>query len=194
MPFEKYGGVIMPKVLVTYASEHGATAEIAQTIARVMRQFDLDVTSQRVEAIKDKIEQFDVVLVGSAVYLGDWLENAKDFLAQHKDCLMNKQVWLFSSGPTGEGEALELVNGVSIPESMNELVEIINPREVKVFHGKIDLRRLPQNERHIIKTANVPRGDYRDWDAIRQWAMDISRSLTVNAITVQGETALSNKL
>jgi menaquinone-dependent protoporphyrinogen IX oxidase len=33
----------MKRVLVTYASKHGATAEIAETIAEKLREFDLVV-------------------------------------------------------------------------------------------------------------------------------------------------------
>jgi menaquinone-dependent protoporphyrinogen oxidase len=180
----------MPKVLVTYASEHGATAEMAQTIARVMRQFDLDVTSRRIEGIND-ITMYDAIILGSAVYLGDWLEEAQIFLERYQHSLAKIPLWLFSSGPTGEGNAVELVNGIIVPDSIRELVEFIQPREVRVFHGKIDLRRLPKNERLIIKTAGVPRGDYRDWDAIKQWAMDVSRALTVQSLVSSPESALT---
>jgi menaquinone-dependent protoporphyrinogen oxidase len=180
----------MSKVLVTYASEHGATAEIAQTIARVMRQFDLDVTSRRIEAINDGIATYDAVILGSAVYLGDWLEEAQGFLKRYKRHLTNIPVWLFSSGPTGEGDVLELVNHIIVPEPIRELVDFIEPREVKVFHGKIDLRRLPKNERLMIKAAGVPRGDYRDWEAIKQWAMDVSRALTVQSLSIQPKPAI----
>lgn len=185
-----YGGAIMPKVLVTYASEHGATAEIAQTIARVMRQFDLDVTSHRIESIKDGIFIYDAVILGSAVYLGDWLEEAQIFLKHYKHSLVKVPVWLFSSGPTGEGDAIELVNGIIVPDSIREIVEFIDPREVKIFHGKIDLRRLPKTDRLIIKAADTPRGDYRDWKAIKQWAMEVSRALTVQSLAIKPKSAI----
>lgn len=181
----------MTKILVTYASEHGATAEIAQTIARVMRQFDLDVTSRRIESISSDIAVYEAVVLGTAVYLGDWLEEAQAFLKRYQKDLAQIPVWIFASGPTGEGDAFELVNGLAIPESVQELVKFIQPREVKVFHGKIDLRRLPKNERLIIKKAGTPRGDYRDWDDIKQWAMQISRALTVQSLMTAPETALS---
>lgn len=181
----------MPKVLVTYASEHGATAEIAQTIARVMRQFDLDVTSRRIESIDNDVTNYDAVILGSAVYLGDWLEEAQVFLKRHQEKLSQIHVWLFSSGPTGDGDAVELMDGIIIPDSMSELVDNIRPREIKAFHGKIDLRRLPKNERAIIKAAGVPRGDYRDWDDIKHWAMEVSRALTVQSLMTQPVTALS---
>lgn len=181
----------MTKILVTYASEHGATAEIAQTIARVMRQFDLDVTSRRIESVQTDIDMYEAVILGSAIYLGEWLEEASAFLRRYQKDLAQMPVWIFASGPTGDGDALELLEGNAVPESVQELVESIQPREVKVFHGKIDLRRLPKNEQLIIKAAAVPRGDYRNWDEIKQWAMEVSRALTVQALAVAPEKAIS---
>ena len=115
--------------------------------------------------------------------VGDWLPEAQTFLEQHQLNLSQKPVWLFSSGPTGTEDALKLLDGALVPPKLEKLVAAINPREIRVFHGKIDLRRLPPQERELIKGANVPRGDYRDWDAIKRWATEISRALTVHAIT-----------
>lgn len=181
----------MPGVLVTYASKHGATAEIAQTIARVMRQFDLEVTSHRIEQVNKDISNYDALVLGSAVYFGDWLEEARIFIKQHQQTLAHIPVWLFASGPTGEDDAFALVNGTVIPDSIRESVDFIQPREVKIFHGKIDLRRLPGDERQIIKAARVPRGDFRDWDEIKQWAMGISRALTVQSLITSPERAMT---
>jgi menaquinone-dependent protoporphyrinogen oxidase len=172
----------MTKVLVTYASEHGGTAQIAQTIAKVLRQFDLDVTAKRMDSI-ETIADYEAVVLGSAIYVGDWLPEAQKFLEKHHVVLSEKPLWLFSSGPTGTGDALSLLDGALVPPALEELVASIHPREICVFHGKIDLRRLAPQERELIKAANVPRGDYRDWEAIKRWATEISRALTIQAIT-----------
>ncbi|MGJ3238626.1 MAG: flavodoxin domain-containing protein [Anaerolineae bacterium] len=179
----------MTTILVTFASKHGATAEIAHTIARYMKTFDLDVTTRRVEHVDD-LTGYDAIVLGTAIYLGEWVSEAFNFLETYQAQLKQKSVWIFVSGPTGEGDALDLLDGVLVPESARPLLDHIAPKGIQVFKGKIDLRRLPEEHRKIIKAAEVPRGDYRDWDAIHQWADQISVALTQTDIIIKPETAL----
>ncbi len=179
----------MTNILVTYASKHGATAEIAQSIARVLKAFKFDVTARRVENIDD-ISDYDVVILGAALYLGEWIPQAVEFLNIYQSELKNKAVWLFASGPTGAGDSLDLLEGNFVPDEMQPLIDNIAPQEVKLFKGKIDLRRLPPEQRKIVKGANVPRGDYRDWDSIRNWAEDIARALSTTAIVKARENSM----
>jgi menaquinone-dependent protoporphyrinogen oxidase len=175
---------LMTKVLVSYASEHGSTAQIAQTIAKVLRDFHLDVSAKRIESVHE-LDDYDAIVLGSAIYQGDWLPQAEQFLESHQSALRQKALWLFSSGPTGIGDALNLVNGVLIPPRLEALVASLQAREICVFHGKIDLRRLPPEDRAVIKAAELPRGDFRDWEAIKAWAKAIAQALTIHAITKQ---------
>ena len=179
----------MTKVLVTFASSHGATAEIAQVIGTVLRDNQLVVDVRRMEDIKD-ISAYDALVVGSAIYIGEWIDLAKHFLTEHTDNLRHKYVWLFSSGPTGEGNALELLDGVRLPESVEAIAAEIQPRDVAVFGGKIDLRRLRKNERIIVKAADVPKGDFRNWHAIKFWAQQIADALKTVAIDAPQAKAL----
>ena len=66
------------KFLVSAASRYGSTAEIAWAIGDVLsrRGFDVSVTpSQEVAAV----EEYDAVILRSAVYMGHWLDPAKEF-------------------------------------------------------------------------------------------------------------------
>jgi len=56
------------KVLVSAASKYGATSEIAQAIANVLAEKGLEVTVIP-PAEAGAIEQFDAVVLGSAVYM-----------------------------------------------------------------------------------------------------------------------------
>jgi menaquinone-dependent protoporphyrinogen oxidase len=171
----------MTKVLVTFASSHGATAEIAQVIGTVLRDNQLVVDVKRIEDIKET-SSYDAIVLGSAIYVGEWMPLAKDFLLEHANTLKNQCVWLFSSGPTGDGNPVELLDGALLPQSLEEVVALIQPREVVVFGGKIDLRRLRKSERVIVKAADVPKGDFRNWHAIKFWAQQIADALKTVAI------------
>jgi menaquinone-dependent protoporphyrinogen oxidase len=179
----------MTKVLVTFASSHGATAEIAQVIGTVLRDNQLIVDVKRMEDIK-AITSYDAIVLGSAIYIGEWIELARNFLTEHTETLKNKYVWIFSSGPTGEGNALELLDGARLPENLEEIVTVIQPCDVAVFGGKIDLRRLRKSERVIVKAADVPKGDFRNWHAIKFWAQQIADALKTVAIDTPQAKAL----
>ncbi len=124
---------------MAYATKHNATTEIAESIGETLRQSaGLKVDVRAVDTIDD-ITSYDVVILGSAVYVSQWQPKAVDFLTNHADELAQRTVWLFSSGPTGEGDPETLLDGWSFPEALQPLVEKIHPRGVKVFHGKLDL-------------------------------------------------------
>jgi menaquinone-dependent protoporphyrinogen oxidase len=179
----------MTKVLVTFASSHGATAEIAQVIGTVLRDNQLVVDVKRIEDVKMTM-LYDAVVLGSAIYVGEWLPMAKDFLIEHANELQKQYLWLFSSGPTGEGNVSELLGGALLPETLESIVAIIQPRDVVVFGGKIDLRRLRKSERVIIKAAAVPKGDFRNWHAIKFWAQQIADALKTVALDTPQPKAL----
>ena len=90
------------KVLVTAATKHGATAEIAATIGEVLRgEPGLDATVVPAEEVAT-VDGYDAVVLGSAVYAGHWLASAKELVDRAGGALAGKPVWLFSSGPIGD--------------------------------------------------------------------------------------------
>ena len=66
-------------VLVTAASEHGATGELATAIADALRRRGLDVVVMPPDDVRS-IEEFGAVALGSAVYSGHWLKPATDLV------------------------------------------------------------------------------------------------------------------
>jgi len=160
------------KFLVAYASKHGATAEIAETIGGILRTRGVKVDVRPIEAVKRLID-YDGIILGSAIYAGRWMKPAVQCLVNKRELLAKKPVWLFSSGPTGEGEVEELMEGWLLPDDLKPVVEEINPRDIVLFHGDIKTDKLNFAERMIIKTVKAPTGDYRDWGAVKTWAETI---------------------
>jgi menaquinone-dependent protoporphyrinogen oxidase len=66
-------------VLVTAASKHGATLEIAEAIARVLDEQDASAELVRIDDVQD-LGRYDAVVLGSAVYMGRWIEPARKFV------------------------------------------------------------------------------------------------------------------
>ena len=67
------------KVLVSAASKYGATSEIARAVADVLVAKGFEVTVIP-PAQAGAIEQFDAVVLGSAVYMGQWMKPAHELV------------------------------------------------------------------------------------------------------------------
>jgi menaquinone-dependent protoporphyrinogen oxidase len=163
-------------ILVVYSSKYGSTAEIAAHIAAMLESQSLDITLKPVSEVKS-LNDYDVVLLGSAMYMGQWRKEAVRFLKKHEAALTEKPFWLFCSGPTGEGDPFKLLNGRIMSKSVQEIVDRIGPEEVKVFHGKTDPEQMSWFERWIMKKVKAPIGDFRNWKIIDQWAEGIAETL-----------------
>ena len=160
------------KVLVVYASKHGATQGIAEAIAEQLRVHQLDADA--VPAAADvAVDAADAVVLGSAIYAGSWRDEAVGFARANKEVLAALPVWLFSSGPLGE----VVEDDEKQPKQLDELTGDIQPNEHRMFFGALDRSKLGFGERMMVKAVKAPEGDYRDWDAIRAWADQIAAAL-----------------
>ena len=88
----------MNKVLVVYASRHGATRGIAQRSADVLRTEGLEVDVAPADHASG-VGAADAVVVGSAVYMGTWAKEAVEFVKRNEFRLAELPLWFFSSGP-----------------------------------------------------------------------------------------------
>lgn len=161
------------KVLVAYASKYGATGEIAQRIGQELREAGVSSEVEPVDQVSE-LAPYGAVILGSAVYAGQWLKEAAAFLTDNERALTQRPVWIFSSGPTGEGDPVELMKGWRFPEALEPIADRIQPRDIAFFSGELDLQKLNLAEKLIVKAMKAPTGDYRDWEAIDAWARDIA--------------------
>ncbi len=164
------------QVLIAYATKYGATAEIAEKIGQALRQAGLraDVLlAQRV----DDLSPYKAVILGSAVYMGQWRKEAATFLKANEEALSERPVWLFSSGPSGEGDPIQLLKGWRLPKAQQTIANRIHPRDITVFGGALDPKKMNFFENWVLKNVKAPPGDFRNWDAIDAWAQTISDTL-----------------
>ena len=164
-------------ILVTYASSYGATKEIAEKIGEVIQQSGLQVEVSPVKDVRE-VTSYGAVVLGSALYVGAWLKEAVDFMKLNEKKLADLPVWIFASGPTGEGDPVELLDGKVLPAALQPVIDRIQPRDVAVFHGFINPDKLNFVQKlAITKLVKKPMGDFRDWDAIAGWASMVADSL-----------------
>ncbi len=164
------------RVLVVHASKRGATAEIAERIGGELLRAGLEAEVKPVGRVDD-LASYSAAVLGSAVYYGRWRRDFVTFLRGNERALAGLPLWIFSSGPTGRGEPLQLTNGWRSPSGLQPLLERIAPRQVALFHGRIAMEDLNFFERFIARKVKAPAGDFREWPAIEAWAGAIAADL-----------------
>jgi menaquinone-dependent protoporphyrinogen oxidase len=163
------------KVLVTAASKHGATWEIAEAVRDGLRAAGLEVVLTAPEHVTS-LEGLDAVVLGSGVYAGHWLEPARSLVARLSEQLPHRKVWLFSSGPIGDPPMPD-----TGPADAEKLLASTGAEEHRVFAGRLERSRLGLAERAVVAALRAPEGDFRDWDAIAAWAGEIAHVLQAEA-------------
>ncbi len=163
------------KVLVSAASRHGATAEIARAIGETLTEAGLETVVLPPDAVTT-LDGYDAVVLGSGIYVGHWLDTAKNLVERHSAALAARPVWLFSSGPIGEPPKPE-----EEPADLAEIVEATHARDHRLFAGKVDKAVLGLGERVILKAVRAPEGDFRPWADVREWARGIATALSAES-------------
>ena len=123
-------------VLVTAASRNGSTAEIGRVIARLLEARELNVVVAEPEEV-ERLDNYDAVIIGSAVYAGHWLEPAAAFVRRHESQLRERPVFVFSSGPLGEP-----LKPDEDPAELASIDDQIRPIDHRIFAGRLVKSRL----------------------------------------------------
>ncbi len=172
------------KILVAYATHHGATREIAERIAAIVSSRKYDVTVAPADQVRDA-RAFDAFVVGSALYCG-WLKEATEFVRRNRRTLDSRPLWLFSSGPVGidarDARGRD-ARETAVPKEIVELGAAVHARDHAVFLGAYDPNAKPigfleRSMRLVPNGANfLAAGDFRDWAQIEAWARAIADEL-----------------
>jgi len=172
------------RVLVAYASRHGATQGIAERVAGTRKAAGLDA---EISPIKDVREPagYDAFVLGSAVYMFRWLKDFTRFVHRHEKLLAARPLWLFSSGPLGtdkvDKQGCDQLE-VSRAKDTAQVVARTKARGHVMFFGAYSLGKpVGLAERFVQKMPAardaMPEGDFRDWEAIEAWAACIASEL-----------------
>ena len=185
----------MTTVFIAFGSRHGGTRGIAERIGEVLRAEGINAVVTPADQTGD-VTSVDAFVVGSAVYMGSWLNEPLDFMKRNQATLAERPTWLFSSGPlpgsSKETQDADPVTNALGPaegpgsggrKKVEALSAAIHPRDHRVFLGAYDPKDPPRafSERivRMMPAARdvLPPGDYRNWDAIEAWARAIAASL-----------------
>ncbi len=155
------------KILVTYASNAGSTAEVAQAIGDTLQKHGGTVDVMPTKYVKS-LDGYRAVVVGSAVRMGCWLPEAVKFVEQHRDELSQRPTAFF---------AVHLMNMGSDETSqksrlayLDPVRRLVTPKSEAFFAGVGNWKKVTFFESLLGKAVKAPTGDFRDWTAIRGWA------------------------
>ena len=158
-------------ILVTAASKHGATDEVADAIARRIEASGITV-DRLAPADVTSVADYDAVVVGSAVYILQWMPEAHDFMERFKDELPAGRGWAVSVGMNGVPK-----HSRQDGSRVGPLLTHVKCRDLHTFAGRYKPSLLSLRERSVARLAGVVEGDFRDWEAVDQWADEIVEAL-----------------
>ncbi len=164
------------KILVTYASRAGSTAEIAEAIGKTLGQNGAQVDLLPMQDVKD-LTPYQAVVAGSAIRGSKWLPEAMDFVQTHRAELKEKPFATFTVCITlamsNSHQYRQAVKGWIAPVRAQ-----VHPLSEGLFAGVLDFTKLPLTFdtlklRLVVAFGIFPKEDRRDWNAIRAWAESI---------------------
>jgi len=164
------------RILVTYASRTGSTAEVAETIGKTLAEAGRQVDVIAMNEVKD-LSPNGAVVAGSAIRGSKWLPEAVQFIQTHQASLAQKQFAMFTVCITMAMKNAEKYRS-SVLSWVAPVRIMVNPLSEDVFAGRLDFSKLTRKKDTLLLHLSValgifPRGDHRDWNAIRSWALGL---------------------
>jgi menaquinone-dependent protoporphyrinogen oxidase len=164
------------RILITYASRTGSTAEIAEAIGETLQQDQRNVEILPFEDVQD-LSSYHAVIIGSAIRKSEWLPEARRFIQIHRAGLSGKRVATFTVCIT-----LAMSNAEQYRRAVRTWTAPVRaelkPVSEGLFAGRLDFSKLPWSLDTLLLRATValgifPKGDHRDWNAVHAWAASL---------------------
>jgi menaquinone-dependent protoporphyrinogen oxidase len=154
------------RLLVAYATKHGSTIEVAEAIASALRDRGHEVDVERASDVRG-LEGYTAVVLGGALYMGHWHEEAARFLKRYLHALEEIPLAVFAMGPKTLADEEVASSRKQLDHALETVPELM-PAAVAIFGGVVDPSKLRFPFKHMAAS------DARDWDAIAAWAHDVA--------------------
>lgn len=164
------------KILVTYASRSGSTAEVAQAVTKTLCEQGAILDVLPVQDVRE-LSAYQAVVIGSPIRNRQWLPEAMQFIHDHRAELIHKQFATFTLSIT-----LAMSNSERYRQAVSAWIapvrSRVQPLSEGLFPGRLDFSKLPFNFdtlklRLTVALGIFPKDDRRDWHAIHAWADSI---------------------
>lgn len=155
-------------VLVTWATRFGATEEVAETVASVLRQSGVAVEARPIAEVAT-LDPYGAVVLGCALYAGRIHRDARRFLAKYSADLAARPVGMFVLGPVHSEEKEWQSARTQLSKQLTQF-PWFTPVSLEVIGGRWDPSKMGFPFSWLPGLRRIPASDARDWDAIRRWA------------------------
>ncbi|MHA1218667.1 MAG: flavodoxin domain-containing protein [Candidatus Heimdallarchaeaceae archaeon] len=183
------------KILIFYGTRYGATEGVAGKIAELAREngFQAEVYNLK-DLPGDKIPEFnnyDGILIGSSIKIGQWTKDVKRFVGNNKDQLNSfkgKKGFFVCSAYASDPDSYERVKVEYTKDAAGKLG--VDIEYYDAFGGLMDFTetsRMGWLDKKLLKVAaKVASGekaeddsytDLRDWDQIEKFALEFFKIL-----------------
>ena len=161
------------KILVTYATRLGSTAEVARAIGKTLSESGAQVDVLSMQEVKN-LSQYQAVVAGSAIQSKQWLPEAIQFMEDHRSELVQLPFAAFLVCMTLAMKNAEQYRPF-VKEFLQPVRRLVNPVSEGLFAGVLDIPKVPSASARLKFRLSVlfgvwSEGDHRDWNAIRSWA------------------------
>lgn len=158
------------RILVTYATKTGSTAEIAAKIGEHLsaRGFAVDVINVK---SKPDPKEYQAVILGSCIRMGGWLPEMMDYIKANQFTLNSMQVALFTVHMLNAGE--DETSKTARTAYMDKVRTLMPGTDEIYFLGAMDFSKLSLLDRLISKMVKAEESDQRDWDNIKSWSESV---------------------
>ena len=181
------------KILVTYVTNSGSTAEVAERIAESLSTRLAKVETVSMKDVRD-LSGYDGVVIGGPMIMG-WHRKARRFVKKHRKSLGKVPFHAFMTAMTVCGTTDDKTVSID-PKVMEEPTRpgkptmkdrhthpdyytapltgkngVPSPRSIALLAGKLDYTKLkfPQ-VLFVMLVIRAKPGDRRNWDFIQTWA------------------------
>jgi menaquinone-dependent protoporphyrinogen oxidase len=161
------------KTLVAYVTRAGSTAEIAREIAKTLSAQGAAVEVLPLKNVTD-LKSYQAVILGSAIRMGQWLPEAAKFVEQNQSVLSQMPTAFFTVHLMNLGS--DEASSKARQAYLDPVRKVVLPKKEAVFAGVGDWKKVSFLDGLIAKAVKSPEGDFRDWQAIRNWAEDLRQS------------------
>jgi menaquinone-dependent protoporphyrinogen oxidase len=187
----------MNKVLVTYATMSGSTAEVAQAVRGEItgKGFQVEVTP--IGKVTD-LDAFDAIVLGAPMVMG-WHRSALSFIKKNRKELKNIPLAIFATAMSLTSTNKTSVKNIPVwvdenlakpPQNpsilsfreryanvnhyiapMLKACGAVRPVSIAFFGGRLDYQRLKLPAKlFVMLVIQSQPGDRRNWPAIQSWA------------------------
>jgi menaquinone-dependent protoporphyrinogen oxidase len=161
------------KILVVYDSLYGSTKGVAEFIGKTLQGVSIDAEVKTVGEVTS-LKGYDGVVIGSPIIRGLLLDPVLSFLKNHESELQHIPLAVFCVCMSLiQGDAQNRFTIMQMLKAVVGGVAKVNPVSWMGFAGALEIDNLEENARERFVSRGVPSGDWRNWDAIREWTLNL---------------------